>query len=206
MGYYRIINPTDSSGKTRRTVMEAMYDLYNLGEEVKRRQPGMVINPWDAQAFALGITNQRDWNTQLDKQRAEERERMALVDAIEKDKKRAQSSAMEGMSPEEKAKYREKLKAQEDVEKLRLYLEQEALHAAERKKGLMPRSIQATNEEKPFDALARIEASRFQEGRSGLLPGPGYGPYQAGSVDLSASDEFYRRKRNRPQPAFPEDY
>jgi len=184
--FYRTINPVDSSGKTRRTVKETMYDLYNLGEDVKNQEGGRLVNPWDAQATAMfGPQYARNQRAQLNERLAEEQVRMALVDELEKAKKS-----------------RDKSRVLEAVEKLKLYLEQNELHAAERKKGLMPRSIQATNEEKPFDALARIEASRFQEGSSGLLPGPGYGPYQAGNVDLSAADEFYRRKRERNRPSY----
>ena len=175
-GFYSIINPIDSTGRTKRTVNETMYDLYNLGEDVKNREgPGLVINPWDVQSFALGITNERDWYARINKRKDEERQRMGLVNEAERAKKGAESMAMSGMSAEERGKYRKILKAKAAEEKLRLYLEGLSNEAAERKKirGLMPKSIQVAKEEAPFGALDRMEDERLAQSRRGMLPGRG---------------------------------
>ena len=174
-GFYRLINPVDSSGKTRRTVGEMYDDLYALGWDVKSKAAGSLINPWDVQAFAENPGSQRAWDTQISNKQAEEKQRMALIDEVERAKKSAESTAMSGMSSKEKEKYRERLKAQKAEEELRLYLEQNTLHAAERKKGLMPRSIQAISEEKPFDALDRMKDEMWggTSRRSGMMPGRG---------------------------------
>ena len=174
--FYNITNPVGSSGRTRRTVGETYDDLYKLGREVKKQEGagiGRLINPWDVQYFALHPGSERTWNAGIRKKQLEEQQRMALVNEAERAKKSAASMAMSGMSAEEKKKYREQLKAQKAEEELRLYLEQNALHAAERKKGLMPRSIQAAPQEKPFDALDRMKDEMWggTSRRSGMMPG-----------------------------------
>ena len=172
--FYNITNPVDSSGRTRRTVGETYDDLYELGREVKKQEGagiGRLINPWDVQYFALNPGSERTWNAGIRKKQLEEQQRMALVNEAERAKKSATSMAMSGMSAEERRKYRKALMAQQAEEELRLYLEQQSSEAAAKKKGLMPRSIQAPSEEKPFDALDRMEDERVAQSRRGMLPG-----------------------------------
>jgi len=174
-GTYNIINPIGSTGKTKRTVAETMYDLYDLGEDVKNKHGAPLINPWDVQAFALGSGRERNWNAVIDKRKAEERRRMALVNESERAKKSAESMVMSGMSAEERRKYRKALMAKAAEEKLRLHLEQLSNEAVEKKKalGLMPKSIRVAKEETPFEALDRMEDERLAQSRRGMLPSRG---------------------------------
>jgi len=177
----------DTSGRAAESILEQERRRQKLGDE-ENRWSMQTINVWDPRAGVFKDAYEREFKARLD----EEKERLGYIEKAEKAKKAFENIGKKGINPAAINKAKEAYMAAEEEKKS--YLER--FSQEQSAKGKRPGRFIPDVKADPFAIFRKMEAGQLipEFNRPmGLLPDA----YPMGSVDLSASDEFYRRKRER---------